>query len=187
MKARLRIALGLALASLPALAQDAGPAILTFADGSSMPLQNASLSYEYQSWKQGTTQFQAPTARKETMDLLLGKKAYPMAKQKLEVVYTPQSREREVDGKTRILKVNVATGLALVGADGKRTIYKLEAPVKDAFLPNADKNTLFAVRTLDLRGQTLTGTKREICLASFTSLVECPDDAVQRVTRIEFP
>lgn len=185
--ARNWIVLGLALAACPALAQDAGPAILTFADGSSMPLQNASLSYEYKEWKAGMTQFQAPSARKESMELLLGKKAYPVAKQKLEVVYTPQNREREVDGKVKIVKVNVASGLALIGADGKKTLLKLEPPVKDAILPDADKNILFAVRTLDLRGQTLTGTKRELCLVSFTSLVECPDDAAQQVKRIEFP
>ncbi len=184
---RFRAVLGLALAALPALAQETGPAILSFADGSSMPLQNATLSYEYQSWKQGTTQFQAPSVRKETRDLLLGKKVYSVAKQKLEIVYTPQNREREVAGKPRIVKVNVASGLALIGADGKRTLFKLEPPVKEAFLPDAEKNTLFALRTLDLRGQTLTGTKRELCLVSFTSLVECPDDAAQQVTRIEFP
>jgi hypothetical protein len=184
---RLRWALSLTLAAFPALAQDAGPAILTFADGSSMPLQKATLSYEYQSWKPGTAAFQAPTARKETAELLLGKKSYPIAKLKLEIVYTAQNREREIAGHARIVKVNVASGLTLTGADGKKTQLKLEQPVKEAFLPDAEKNTLFAVRTLDLRGETLTGTKRELCLVSFSSLVECPDDAAQQVTRIEFP
>jgi hypothetical protein len=63
---------------------------------------------------------------------------------------------------------------------------KLEAPQRELLVPGGEKNMLFVVRTLDLHGQTLTGTRRELCLVSFTSLVECPDDPALQVARIQF-
>jgi len=40
-------------------------------------------------------------------------------------------------------------------------------------------------RAMDLRGQTIGGTQREFCLLSYSSLVECPAAADQRVVRIK--
>jgi hypothetical protein len=175
---------GLALAA--AASPQEGAAVAHLADGSSVPLTGWTLSYEYVAWKPGTPQYQVPPQRRDVSELLLAKRSYPVKGQTLEVLYTSVPRQREVDGQPRTVKVRVATGLALGPGGGKKTTFKLEAPHRDAIIPDAEKSTLLSVRTLDFKGQTLTGTRREFCLVSFTSLVECPEDAANQVVRVEF-
>ncbi len=180
----LLLALGLALAA--AASPQEGGAVAQMADGSSIPLTSWTLSYEYVAWKLGTPQFLTPPQRREVSELLLAKRSYPLKGQTLEVAYTSVPRQREVYGQPRTVQVRVATGLALSAAGGKKTTLKLEAPHRDSIIPDAEKSTLLTVRTLDLKGQTLTGTRREFCLVSFTSLVACPEDAANQVVRVEF-
>jgi hypothetical protein len=181
---RLLALLGAALAP-PLGGQDLGGAVVQLADGTSVPLTTVTLSYEYLAWKPGTPQFQAQPQRRDSAELWLAKKTYPVKGQSLQVVYTPVEKEREVEGALKRVKVPVASGLLFVDA-ARKTPLKLEPPHRDLLLPGADRNLLLAVRTLDLRGETLTGTKREFCLLSFTALVECPDDAPNRVVRVDF-
>jgi hypothetical protein len=173
----------LALAAT-AMAQEGG-AVAQMADGSSIPLTSWTLSYEYVAWKPGTPQYQAPPQRRDGNELLLAKRSYPVTGHALAVVYSALPRERDVSGSTKIVKIQVATGLVLEAA-GKKTSLKLEPPHRDAIVPGAEKNMVLTVRTLDLKGQTLTGTRREFCLVSFTSLVECPEDPANQVVRVEF-
>jgi hypothetical protein len=53
-------------------------------------------------------------------------------------------------------------------------------------IPGVAKSQLLLVRSLDLRGETLAETRSDLCIASFTSFVACPDDDARRVVRIEF-
>jgi len=82
--------------------------------------------------------------------------------------------------------VPVAAGLALTGVDGKRGQLKIVPPDKTLLAPDADKKLLVHPRTLEILGDSLTGTRRSFCLLSFTSLVECADDPAFRVVRLEF-
>lgn len=169
----------------PLAAQEGGGAVAQMADGSSVPLVSWTLSYEYLAWRQGTPQYQAAPQRRDLTEVLLGKKTYPVKGQSLEIVYTHVQKEREVDGKLKTVKLSMATGLAITSA-GKTTALKIEPPHRDLVLKDAEKGLLLSVRTLDLKGQTLAGTKREFCLLSFTSLVECPEDPASQVVRVDF-
>lgn len=162
------------------------PVIVHLADGSSFPLRPWSLSYEIASWRQGSSPALASFARVELADLLVGKKGYPTAGATLEIQYDEVEREREVDGETRRVKVPMARSLTLVGADGKKAVLKPEPPARELLVPAPDKTLIYQVRSLDLQGQTLTGTKRAFCLLSFTTLVECNDTLGQQVAKIEF-
>jgi hypothetical protein len=184
-----RLLAALALCGVAAerpLAQESKSALVHMLDGTSFPVQNWSLSYEYQAWRAGTPQFQAQPTSTSTSELWVGKKAFPVKGHTLEIVYQSVRREREVEGKPQVVSVNTGRGLTLVAPDGRRTSFKLEAPHRDMLLPGAGKTLLVAPRTLDLHGETFTGTKRALCLLSFTSLVECPDDPAQQVAKIEF-
>lgn len=181
---RLAALLGMALAA-PLRAQEGGSAVAQMADGSSVPLVTWTLSYEYVAWRQGTPQYQAAPQRRDTAELWLGKKTYPVRGQSLEIAYTPTEKEREVEGVVKRVKLPVASGLVL-SASGKKTPLKLEPPHRDLVIPGAEKGQLLVVRTLDLKGQTLTGTRREFCLLSFTSLVECPEEPANQVVRVDF-
>ena len=181
---RLAVVLAVAIVA-PGTAQEGTGAVAQMADGSSVPLLSWTLSYEYLAWRQGTPQFQATPQRRDTADLLLGKRSYPVKGQTLEIVFTATEKEREVNGVAKRIKVQMASGLALA-AGAKRTPLKIEAPHRDMLIPDAEKGLLLVVRTLDLKGQTLTGTRREFCLLSFTSLVECPEDPPNQVVRVDF-
>ncbi len=181
---RLAATIALLLAA-PLPAQEGGSAVVQMADGSSVPLVSWTLSYEYLAWKQGTPQYQAAPQRRDSALVFLGKKTYPVKGQTLEIAYTPTEKEREMEGVAKRVKVPVASGLAL-SAGGKKVPLKLEAPHRDLVIPGAEKGLLLVVRTLDLKGQTLTGTRREFCLWSFTSLVECPEEPANQVVRVDF-
>jgi hypothetical protein len=183
------VSVAVATALLPAAlltAEAPGSALVSMADGGSVLLRSWTLSVEYQAWPSGTSQYQAPIARRETTDLWLGRRSYPLAGATLEIEYAPAEREREVDGSVRKVAVPTARGLALTGPDGKRTPLRLEAPQRDLVVPGAPKSQMLLVRTLDLRGETLAGTHGDLCIASFTALVECPDEDARRIVRIEF-
>lgn len=181
---------GLLLALLlpaAALAQEGPTATVQLADGSTEPLRPWRLSYEYAAVPHGTPATLAPPQRTDSDQLWLGKKAWPLRGSVLEIQYLVGERtEEDEDGKPVKVKLPKASALVLIGPDGKRNELKLEAPNKDFLRPDEKKDVVVAARTLDLRGETLTGTKRDFCLASFTSLVECIPPAGQQVVRIEF-
>jgi hypothetical protein len=41
-------------------------------------------------------------------------------------------------------------------------------------------------RTLDVLGETVTGTRKDFCLVSYTAVVECGGTAADRVVKVEF-
>ena len=157
------------------------PAIqVHLADGTSLLLLSWTFSYEYQSWRSGEAPTLGSTARRDAKEIWTGKKAISLGSQALEVQYVDQLRE--VDGKPA--KVPIARGFVLVSGDGKRSSLKAEPPHQDLLAPDAGGRVVQA-RAMDLRGQTIGGTQREFCLLSYSSLVECPAAADQRVVRIK--
>src|SRR3954469_17776678 len=64
-----------------------GTIVVTLEDGSTIPLHNWLLSYEYAVAKQGPWPLFGPTSRRESAELLLGKKAKPTAGQAPTITY----------------------------------------------------------------------------------------------------
>lgn len=159
--------------SRPAAAQEASSfTSVTMGDGSSTVLKSWSLSYDLLVWPKGQPPTNGATLNRPGTALVLGKKSYPLAGSKLEIVYSGSQ--------------NALRELALTGADGKRTVLKLEAPQRELVHPDLDKSSIAMARSLDLLGETLTGTRRSFCLISFSTLVQCSDSPESRVVQVEF-
>jgi hypothetical protein len=183
----LSLALPAALLSLLALGVPAAasaqenPAIqVHLADGTSLLLRSWTFSYEYQTWRRGEAPALGGIGRRDAKDLWTGKKILPLGNQAIELQYADQMRA--VDGLPA--KVPIARGFVLVSADGKRKAVKAEPPDQDLLLPDAG-GRLVQARAMDLRGETIGSTRREFCLLSYSSLVECPAAADQRVVRMK--
>jgi hypothetical protein len=180
---------GLAAALLlgsTASAQEA-PVVVRLGDGTTLPMASWSLAYEYASWRQGDSPALGRTESKEARELWVGKKDYPVAGSELAFEHDVVEKSvEEMDGATTTKRVPVVRGLVLTDASGRQTRLKPEAPSRDHFLPT-DKSRVFQARSLEIRGQTLTGTRRSFCLLSYTALVQCTDSVGQEVVKLEFP
>ena len=163
------LAIGLAGAAATAYSQSA-PITVHLANGDALLLQEITLSYEFQMWAKGTPQLLAPFKERETPAIVLGKDRYPVAGSSV-VFDHSQGRLR--------LEIQQANGKS-------KKIKKLKAPERKVLLPDIDKDTMVQVRSLDIAGRTLTGSRRSFCLISFTAMVECSSDAEHQVVRIEF-
>jgi len=179
---------GLVLSGPPAGAQEEGPgpALVHFADGSSLALRAWTLNYEYSTWLRAESVARGTTARRGANEIWSGKRRLPAGGLTVEVQYEPREREEEVDGETRRVKVQVARGLVLVAKDGKRTPLKPEPPALELLYPGADKDRMVQALTLELHGETLTGSARDLCLLTYSALAECSPEPSQQVTKIEF-
>jgi hypothetical protein len=179
-----------ALAALPAAQADAPPdrgtIVVTLEDGTTVTLRNWSLSYEYGVARTGESPLFAPTARREAADLYVGKKALPTAGQTLTITYGESTRSVDDGNETRTEKFKVAREVTLAGADGRKSTFKVEPPARDLLVPTPEKGTTIMARTLDARGETVTGTKKDFCLLSYTAVVECGGTPADRVVKIEF-
>lgn len=155
--------------------------VVTFADGSSLPLTSWSLSYEYQSGASSTL----AAARRESRDLLVGKKALPTAGGVLEVQYREYER---MGGGEPPQRETVATATGVVFRIGdKKSTFRIEPPHRDLLVPaGGEKGAGVQARALDLTGLTLTGTKRSFCILAYTAHVECNPPKGDRIVRIEF-
>jgi len=179
------VAVGAAIAAPPEPAEPP-PAVVRLADGSSVPLRQWSLSYEYFSWPQGGAQTDGTAARREGSELWIGKRIVPLKGTTLQIEYDTIERERDVDGETRKVQVPSPRALKLVAA-GKATKLKVEPPHRQLMAPDADKKLMVVARSLDLRGESLTGTKMDFCLLSYSTLVECGEGPEHQVMQVEFP
>lgn len=165
---------------------DRGTVFVTLEDGSSVPLHNWSLSYEYGVAKAGVSPLFAPTARKAAWELYVGKKAIPVTGQVLTITYSESMRSTESDTGIKTERVKTPRELTLTGADGRKTNFKIEAPARELLVESLEKGTTLMARTLDLLGETITGTKKDFCVVSYTAVVECGGTAADRVVKIEF-
>jgi len=173
-------------AAAPQAATERPPIVVRLGDGSSVPLRQWTLSYEYFSWPQGGAQTDGTPGRHEGGELWVGKKIVPLQGATLQIEYDTVERERDVDGETRIVKVPSARALKLVAA-GKATTLKIEPPHRELMAPGVDKKMMVAARSLDLRGESLTGTTMDFCLLSYSTLVECGESPEHQVMKVEFP
>ncbi len=172
----------LLLAGAPASAQESSSvALVRLADGTELPLASWRLVYEHQTWKEGSSPAFAEIKRREGRELIADKKLLAVAGGKLELQH--RVYEKTDDQGQRVPGAAV-TGLVLT-VGGRKTTLKPGAPSKDVLARDA-KKMYFQARVLDLVGETLTGTKREFCLVSFSPLVECSALPADRVVSIEF-
>ena len=160
--------------------------MVRLADGNTVPLRKWSLSYEYLTWPQGGSQADGSVARRTAPELWVGRKAIPLGGTRMQIEYVTTERERDVDGQTRKVKVPLARALKLF-RDGKTTELKVEAPHRELLAPGADKKKVVTARSLDLHGESLTGTKMDFCLLSYSVLVECGESPEHQVVGIEYP
>jgi hypothetical protein len=187
-RAWLALVTALACGGAAAEAQEegSGPALVHFADGSSLALRAWTLNYEYSTWLRAESVARGTTAKRGANEIWSGKRRLPTAGLAVEVQYEPREREQEVDGETRRVKVSVARGLVLVARDGKRTALKPEPPAVELLYPGVDKERVVQALTLELHGETLTGSARDLCLLTYSALAECSPEPSQQVTKIEF-
>ena len=162
------------------------PIVVRLGDGTSVPLRQWTLSYEYFSWPQGGAQTDGTSGRREGRQLWMGKKIVPVTGTTVQIEYGTVERERDVDGETRNVKVPLARALKIV-AGGKATTLKLEPPNRELIAPEVDKKLMVVARSLDVRGESLTGTRMDFCLLSYSTLVECGESPEHQVVQIEFP
>jgi len=172
----------LLLAATAADAQESSSvALVRLADGSELPLASWKLVYEHQTWKEGSSPAFAEIQRREGRELIVDKKQLPVAGGRLELQHRVYEK---IDEQGQKVPGAAVTGLVL-SVGGKKTTLKPEAPAKEILAGDVRK-VYYQARVLDLVGETLTGTKRELCLVSFSPLVECSALPADRVVSIEF-
>jgi hypothetical protein len=178
----MRAALLTALLAATVSAQESGSvALVHLADGTELPLASWRLVYEHQTWKEGSSPAFAEIKRREGRELIADKKLLAVAGGSLELQHRVFERTDEQGQKVPGATV---TGLVL-SVGGKKTSLKPEPPAKEVLAGDV-KKVYYQARVLDLVGETLTGTKRELCLVSFSPLVECSALPADRVVSIEF-
>ena len=174
-------------AAAPAAAGAEGlPVVVHLADGTSVPLRAWSLSYEYMTWPAGGSQASGATARRDARTLWIGKKQLETAGLVLELEHRmiPSDPGEGFSGPP---EVPVVSQLRLTSPGGRREEHRLEAPHRDLLLPGGGKGVVVLARSLDLHGVTLTGTRRELCVVSYSRLIECGVQRDGRVVKVEFP
>ena len=161
-------------------------ALVTFADGNTLPLRNWTLSYDYISWPRGQSPISGIPAGREASDLWLGKRVVPVEDALLSIRHGELGRETLVDGRPQSIVSSVAREVTVATPGGKTITAKVEPPHRDLLAPGADKSTMVMARSLDLRGDGITGTRREVCLLSYSSLVECGGSPAHQVVKVQF-
>lgn len=155
---------------------------LTLADGSTVHLHDFHFVVEFASWAKGDSPSAATVEHVSAKDLWTGKKVLPLAGASLELVRTTTERAGETEADGRPVLVSLLKEAALVAADGRRKVVKLEAP-DPSWLQN-DKGRLVRARAIDIEGESLLGGRTSYCVVSFTPVVECPGRPEFLVTRI---
>jgi hypothetical protein len=148
-----------------------GIATVHLADGSAVPLRDWTFSYEYTIRDKAATTFQAASESRAAKELWLEKDVHPVAGNELRLAYKKSSPTVE-----RIL----------LGQAGREQKLTPKPPHRDLIAPNADKGLIVQAQSLDLKGETLTGTKRSFCVVSYTALVVCFSEPSQQVVGVTF-
>jgi hypothetical protein len=178
---------GLAVTSSQEAAEpQARSALVTFADGNTLPLRNWTLSYDFVTWMRGRSPATGVEGTRDASALWLGKRVVPVDDAVLSIVHGELARETLVEGRPQPILSSAAREVTVTAADGKAFKAKVEPPHRDLLAPTADKATMVMARSLDLRGEGITGTRREVCLLSYSSLVECGGTPADQVVKVEF-
>ena len=160
-------------------------ALVHFADGNTLPLRNWKLSYEFVTWDKNRNAATGLSARTEADDLWIGKRAFPMSGAVLQVAYAEVRRETLVDGRPQPI-VSSAAREVTVSAGGDTGKFKVEPPDRLFLGGGAPKSANLIVRSVDLRGEGITGTRREVCVLSYSTLVDCGSSPADQVVKVEF-
>ena len=167
---------------------DRGTVLVTMGDGSTVTLRDWSLSYEYAAYKPGSSPMTGASKRTESADLLVGKRTVPLRGQILTFTYDEVPKALVAAGAAPASdRFKHPREIVVAGPEGKKQAFRVEAPARDLLVPAPEKGLAFQARTLDLRGETITGTRKEMCLLSYTATVECGSTPPDAVARIEFP
>jgi hypothetical protein len=179
-------------AALFALAVQDAPAAATrtalvhFADGNTLPLRNWSLSYEFVTWDKGRSPANGMSARREAADLWIGRRALPLVPGAvLAIEYGELRRETLVDGRPQSVVSSAARKIRFAAPAGTLES-KVEPPDRLFLVTGAPKALNLLARSMDLRGEGITGTRREVCVLSFSSLVDCGASPAEQVVKVEF-
>jgi hypothetical protein len=156
-----------------------GLAVVHLADGTSVPLRSWALSYEYVAWPQGGSQALAQPARRDAQELWVGKRTFALQGVTLEIEHAARPGAADSGAPPP------ARQLWLKGA-AKPERLSVEPPQRQLLVPDGPKGLVVLPRSLDLRGETITGTRREFCVLSYTTLVECGASPEHRVVKLEF-
>ena len=192
MSARAALAIALMAGGAPEAppANQAEPAVrtalVTFADGNTLPLRNWTLSYDYISWARGRSPVSGIQAGREASALWLGKRVVPVEDALLAIAHVEIRRETLVDGRPQPILSSAAREVTVTTPDGRTIKAKVEPPHRDLLAPGVDKSTMVLARSLDLRGEGITGTRREVCVLSYSSLVECGGTPADQVVKVQF-
>ena len=162
------------------------PVIVHLADGTSLPLREWSLSYEYLTWPVGSSQVMGTTGRRDTRLLWVARKEMETAGRVLELEHLMLPFDPG-EGASGPPEIPVVSRLRLSSLGGGKDELRPEPPHRDRLLPDGGKKVVVLARSLDLRGVTLAGTRRELCVVSYTSMVECGVQRNGRVVKLEFP
>lgn len=179
------LACAAAAAAQEPAAENVQPSILVeLADGSTLPMREWTLAYEFIKWPaKGGSPATADVDVKEASAILLGKKSVPVTGATVEIAYRDETRVIDED---RTAIVGVPREVTVTPAGGKPVKLKVESPDRTVLVPEITKETNVLARSLDLRGFTLTGTRRDFCLVSFSTLVQCGTQPSDRVVKIRF-
>lgn len=168
-------------------APDRGTLVVTMGDGTVVPLHNWSLSYEYSLYRQGTSPLAGTARRTESADLLVGKKAVPTPGQVLTFTYVDVPKALVAAGTVPATdRFKRPREIVVTGADGRKSTYRVDPPARELLVAAVDKGMAVTARTLDLRGETVTGTRKDLCLLSYTAAVECGGTPADAVVKVEF-
>jgi hypothetical protein len=126
----------------------------------------------------------AAAQRRESRELSIGRRSFGAAGLTLELDHVTARRDAGAGGTA---ETPLVRKLRLRFPDGRRSELRPEAPHRQLLVPGAAKSLTLLPRSLDLRGETLTGTRTELCVLSYTSLVECGFETEGRVVKIDFP
>jgi hypothetical protein len=161
-------------------------ALVHFADGNTLPLRNWTVSYEYVTWEKGRSPANGLIARRESSDLWIGRRAFPLAPGAVVAIeYRELRRETLVDGRPQSV-ISSAARAVTFSAGGRSASSKVEPPDRLFLVTGAPKSLNLLARSVDLRGDGITGTRREVCLLSYTSLVDCGASPAEQVVKVEF-
>lgn len=157
-------------------------ATIHFADGSQVSLTRWLFSYEFLSGRPGA--IPSSSLRRDVPELRFGSKSWPVRGTTLAVEYQTIEREHD-DEDGNVVKEKVARAVNVtVTHGGKSTKVRPQAPDRK-FLIGDEKSLNILPRTLDLRGETLGGTRREVCLVSFSELADCGSGDENRVVKVD--
>ena len=145
-------------------------ATVQLADGTSVALVDWKLTYEFLAWKSKEPMTTAKASTRSNAGLVLGKKIYAVKGDVLSLTHA------EGDDMVRVATMSLKKAGEL----------KIEPPARDLIAPDLEKNYIYQPRSFDIAGTTLAGIERTICVASFSSLVECGGTKTTRVVKIEF-